>query len=115
MPLLQNPPSDYIGGRFTPIPGDAIASRDPAKPSRIIWSGSPKSEHVDRAVAAARQALSEWAATSLDERSAFLKRWAEIVTRRSGDIAGLITDEMGKTLSESLAEAKLLADKVAIT
>ncbi|HVP73768.1 MAG TPA: aldehyde dehydrogenase family protein, partial [Phycisphaerales bacterium] len=115
MPPLQHPSSDYIAGRFLPIPGVSIASRDPSNPSRIIWSGSPNLAHVDQAVAAARGTLPAWAAASLDDRVALLKRWAEITTRRAGDIASLITDEMGKTLSESLAEAKLLADKVAIT
>jgi len=115
MPPLQHPSSDYIAGRFLPIPGVSIASRDPSNPSRIVWSGSPNLAHVDQAVAAARGALPVWAAASLDDRVALLKRWAEITSRRAGDIASLITDEMGKTLSESLAEAKLLADKVAIT
>jgi succinylglutamic semialdehyde dehydrogenase len=115
MSVLRNPPSNYIAGRFIPIPGDTIASRDPADPSRIIWSGAPDSAHVDQAVAAAREAFPEWAATSLDERIAFLKLWAEMTSKRANDIAGLITDEMGKTLADSQAEAKLLSDKVNIT
>lgn len=115
MSALHHPPSDYIAGRFVPIPGEAICSRDPADPARIVWSGAPDPAHVEQAVAAARSALPAWAATPLDDRIAFLKRWAEIAARRAADIAGLITDEMGKTLSESLGEAKLLADKVAIT
>ena len=110
--ILQHPPSDYIGGRFAPLPGETIASRDPAEPSRVIWCGSPDPAHVDQAVAAARQASPQWAATSLEQRIAFLKRWADSTLKRAADIASLITDEMGKTLAESLAEAKLLGDKV---
>lgn len=115
MTALRHPPSDSINGKFVAIPGDAIASRDPSNPSRIVWGGKPNPAHIDQAVAAARAALPRWAATPLDERITLLKRWAEITTKRAADIAGLITDEMGKTLSESQAEAKLLADKVAIT
>lgn len=115
MHALHNPASDYINGRFVSIPGDGIASRDPAAPSRVVWSGSPNSAHIDQAVVAARDALPNWANASLEDRMTVLKRWAEVTTKRAKDVAGLITDEMGKTLSESMAEARLLADKVAIT
>lgn len=115
MSLLQHPSSNYIGGRFVAIPGESIVSRDPADPSRIVWSGSPIASLVDDAVAAARKACPEWAATPLEQRIIFLKRWAEITTKRAADIAGLITDEIGKTLAESMLEAKLLGEKVNIT
>jgi len=110
-----NPPSDYIAGRFIPIPGDRVLSRDPSNPSHIVWSGSPRVEHVDLAMSAARSALPAWSAASLDQRIAALRRWQSVAQKHIDRIAGVITDEMGKTLAESRLEAKLLADKVDIT
>ncbi len=115
MSLLRHSSSDYIDGRFVSVAGDVIASRDPANTARVVWSGTPNPAHVDLAVAAARAALPHWSSRPMDDRVALLKRWGEITSKRANEIAGLITDEMGKTLSESLAEAKLLADKVSIT
>ena len=43
---LERPPSQYVGGAFVPIPGDAIVSRDPARPSRVVWAGTPRLEDV---------------------------------------------------------------------
>lgn len=108
-------PRNYINGEWLPIDGDAIASRDPAQPDRVIWSGGPDPAHVNVAVQAAREAMPAWAALSLDERAEFLKRWKDVTGRRAGDLAGLITDEMGKTLAESTFEAKALGSKVDIT
>jgi succinylglutamic semialdehyde dehydrogenase len=107
--------SDWIGGRWLPIPGDAVRSQDPAAPDRVIWSGTPRMRHVEAAVDAARQAFPAWRALGFDARAALLRRFAECCARHAERLARTITLEMGKTLAESRAEAKLLQDKVAIT
>ncbi len=112
---LEHPPSSYINGRFVPVEGDALVSTDPARPDRVVWSGSPPPEHLDQAVGAARAALADWFARSIDERAEVLRGWQKAVRDDAERIAGVITDEMGKTLTESRAEAKLLGDKVDIT
>jgi succinylglutamic semialdehyde dehydrogenase len=112
---FRQTPSDYIDGGFVPIPGDAVVSRNPAQPEQVIWSGAPNIAHVDEAVRAARSALGAWSSASLEDRAAVLRQWAQITTANAHRIAELITDEMGKTLAESLMEAKALADKVSIT
>ena len=111
----SRPPSDYIGGAWRAIAGDAVQSRDPAAPDRVIWSGTPKVQHVHEAVAAARGAFPAWRALGLEARGALLRRFAEACARHAERLARTITAEMGKTLAESRAEAKLLQDKVAIT
>jgi hypothetical protein len=40
---------NLIGGRWIPVPGDAMASRMPAAPARVVWSGTPASSQVDEA------------------------------------------------------------------
>ena len=47
--------------------------------------------------------------------SAVLRKWAEVTGKHVERVAGMITDEMGKTLAESRFEAKALAEKVEIT
>lgn len=115
---LQSSPSDFVGGRFVALPSgaaDEIVVRDPADPSRVVWSSGTALDHVDAAVRAARSALPAWARLSIDERTAALKAYAAAVTTHVDRIADRITLEMGKLRSESILEAKLLAEKVAIT
>ena len=112
---LRHPPSNYINGRFEAIPGSAIQSRNPAQPDQMIWSGNPGEAAVDQAVGAARNAFVAWSATSFEQRAALLRKWAEITTANAQRIAELITDEMGKTIGESLIEARALGEKVNIT
>src|SRR5688572_6436740 len=107
--------ADYINGRFVPIPGDALVSTNPAQSDQVMWSGAPDAGHVQEAIAAAEAAFEPWAAKSFEERAAMLRRWAEVTSRNAQRIAELITDEMGKTLGESMIEAKALAEKVNIT
>jgi succinylglutamic semialdehyde dehydrogenase len=92
-----------------------IVSTNPAAPDEVIWRGTPVPEQVDEAVAAARAAAPEWAATPLEERIMLLQRWQEVTTARAEEVAGLICDEMGKTMAEALFEAKALAGKVDVT
>ena len=108
-------PSDFIGGRWVAIPGDAVQSRDPAAPDQVVWSGSPRVQHVGDAVAAARNAFAGWRSFEFEARVALLRRFSEACGRHAERLARTITAEMGKTLAESRAEAKLLQDKVAIT
>ena len=52
---LAQAPSDYIDGAFRPLSGDGIVTRDPARPSGVVWSGSPVAAHAEEAAAAARR------------------------------------------------------------
>lgn len=111
-------PADLVDGRWVPLSGEgagALESVNPAQPRETVWRGVPRSEHVGQAVAAARRALPLWAALSLEARGERLRAYAELCTRAVPEMAALITREVGKTLAESTLEAKLLAEKVAIT
>lgn len=114
-PALAHAPSDFINGRWIELTGDSIVSTNPANPSEVLWRGGSRMSHVDDAVRAAREAFPAWAATSLEDRIAVLRRWQKVTTQHAETLARLITDEMGKTLAESLFEAKALAGKVDIT
>lgn len=110
-------PADLVGGAWLPLDceGDAIESRNPAQPSQVVWRGVPRSEHASQAVAEARRAQAAWAALSRESRAECLRAYAERCKAAVPRLAELITREVGKTIAESTAEARLLADKVSVT
>ena len=112
---LTHGPAHLIGGAWKDIPGASVASRNPAHPSRVVWSGSPSPGDVDDAVRAARAALPAWSRTPLEERARVLRRFQAIAKDRKDALADLICEETGKAMWESAAEAGLIACKVDIT
>jgi len=109
---LNHPPGDLIGAEAAPLAGDALRSHNPARPNETIWEGSPITDRVDQAVAAARRAFPEWSRFSMDRRLDALRAFQRLVHRRLDDITALIRDEVGKAQWEAQAEAKALAAKV---
>ncbi|HLO20752.1 MAG TPA: aldehyde dehydrogenase family protein, partial [Sphingomicrobium sp.] len=61
------------------------------------------------AAAAAHQAFLKWRRTSFAERSAVIRKTAEILRARRDEFARLMTDEMGKTLTDGRAEVEKCA------
>lgn len=112
---LRRPPANLVNGEWREIPGDALTSTNPARPSEVVWSATPDASHLNDAVAAARAALPAWARTSIEQRIAVLRRYKQLAAERVDEIAGLLCDETGKAMWECVGEAKLLAGKVDIT
>ena len=69
------------------------------------WTDAEVDSALDRAVAA----QADWAARSLDERAAVLRRAAGVLRADAAELALLITREMGKPLAESAAEVEKCA------
>ncbi|HVA42426.1 MAG TPA: aldehyde dehydrogenase family protein [Acidimicrobiales bacterium] len=65
-----------------------------------VPEGTP--EDVDRAVAAARAAFDDWAAVSVEERAKYLQRITEGLQARMGDIATLVSQEVGMPTNLSM-------------
>jgi succinate-semialdehyde dehydrogenase/glutarate-semialdehyde dehydrogenase len=61
------------------------------------------------AAAAARRAFLDWRRTSFAERGAIIHKAADILRDRKDEFARLMTDEMGKTVTDSLAEVEKCA------
>jgi malonate-semialdehyde dehydrogenase (acetylating) / methylmalonate-semialdehyde dehydrogenase len=59
---------------------------------------------VDRAVSAAMAAFASWRHASLARRSKILFAFREIVVDRAAELAGIVTAEHGKVLSDALGE-----------
>ena len=61
------------------------------------------------AAAAARKSFESWRRTSFAERSAVIRKAAAVLRRRKDEFAGLMTEEMGKTLNDGRAEIEKCA------
>lgn len=111
----MNAGQNLIDGSWTPIPGDALQSHDPSRPAEPVWAGSPRVEDADAAVEAARRAFPAWRDAGMAKRTAVLRTLQGIMRARADELGALIMRETGKAQWDSLAEAKLLADKIDIT
>lgn len=114
-PSLRREACNLVGGEWTPIPGDSLVSRNPARPGEIVWSGAPDAAHVDAAVDAARVAFLAWSRWPRERRFAVLRRLRSIYQRDAQRLADLIRDETGKVAWDAAGEADALAAKIDIT
>jgi succinate-semialdehyde dehydrogenase/glutarate-semialdehyde dehydrogenase len=82
----------------------AYTSINPATGQQLrqypLWSAA----EVETALAGVAQATEGWQATGVDERCALMSRVAEVLRRRRDELAGLITQEMGKLFKEAQGE-----------
>lgn len=86
----------YIDGEWvSPANANAFDVIDPASEEAFAQISLGSSTDVDRAVAAARAAFPGWAATSLEERIALLKKLQEIMVSRNDEMGDIISMEMG--------------------
>ena len=67
---------------------------------------------VERAVAAAKRAFPEWAATDTEERAHILATAADLIEERAKDLAAVLTSEQGKPIAEARGEVTHLAHGV---
>ncbi|HKQ55529.1 MAG TPA: NAD-dependent succinate-semialdehyde dehydrogenase, partial [Methyloceanibacter sp.] len=77
---------------------------DPATGEEITTVPNLGAEDATRAIDAAARALPAWSAKTAKERAIVLKRWFDLVTAETENLAQLMTTEQGKPLAESRAE-----------
>jgi aldehyde dehydrogenase (NAD+) len=98
------------GAELADAPSTAVTARSPITGEDLFAVGAVDRDGVLAAVAAAREAFDAWRAVPAPVRGALVKRWAELLTEHKGDIADLITIEVGKIRSEALGEAQEMID-----
>ena len=107
--------SVLIHGLWSLGDGAELISTNPAN-GQMVWSGkSASAAQAAAAVASARSAFAGWAATPRQERIAILKRYQEILKARAELIAHTLSNETGKALWETKAEAASMAGKVDVS
>jgi 1-pyrroline-5-carboxylate dehydrogenase len=93
-----------IGG--TEVDGDDhFESVDPGRPDRIVGTATAATvEHADAAIGAAWAAFPAWAALSAESRAKAVVKVAEVMRRRTYELAALQTFEAGKNYAEAEAD-----------
>ena len=95
----------WVGGKATGGRSDRTASVfNPATGRQQAEVLLADKEDVDAAVAAAKDAFASWSQSSLSKRTKILFAFRELLNRHAEEIAGLITDEHGKVLSDAKGE-----------
>lgn len=105
----------FINGQWVSGQGDAFDSLNPVT-QQAVWQGTSADENdVDAAVSAARLAFKDWKKTSVDERIAICRRFAELLKENTDALAYVIGSETGKPLWESRTEVATMVAKVEIS
>ena len=95
----------YVDGEWIAAhDGKSTPVSDPATGRVIGTVPSLGLEETRRAIAAAERALPAWRAKTAKERAAILRRWFELVTAHTDDLAYIMTREQGKPLAEAKGE-----------
>ena len=87
----------------------AVVTFNPATGERLAEYPALTDADVDAALDRAAAAQAGWAELSFADRSAVLRRAAEVLRSRVEQLALLVTREMGKPLAESRAEVEKCA------
>jgi len=101
--LLRN--QCYIDGQWVDADsGKTLAVTNPATGELLGTVPSVGAAETRRAIEAANAAWPAWRAKTAKERSAILRKWAELMMINQEDLAVIMTAEQGKPLSESRGE-----------
>ncbi|HEY3798162.1 MAG TPA: aldehyde dehydrogenase family protein [Caulobacteraceae bacterium] len=86
----------YIDGKWVePTELKTLDVENPATEETAGKIALGNAADVDKAVAAARKAFATWSQTTLEERIAVMERIIAEYTKRQGDLAAAVTEEMG--------------------
>ena len=93
---MNNTNKFYIDGEWVaPSGSETLDVINPATEEPIAQIAMGTKADVDRAVSAAKDAFKSFSQTTVEERSDLLSRIIECYKARMGDIAGIVSQEMG--------------------
>ncbi|MFZ1755327.1 MAG: aldehyde dehydrogenase family protein [Caldilineaceae bacterium] len=90
--------------------GETFANHNPANGELLGHFPSATTEDTQRAIDAAKEALSGWANTPPPARAAILDKASKIIDRRGDEFAKALTREEGKTFAEARGEVNRARD-----
>ncbi|PWT77919.1 MAG: methylmalonate-semialdehyde dehydrogenase (CoA acylating) [Bacteroidetes bacterium] len=103
--MKYSPVQNFVNGKMVETTGnrflEVISPMDGSVLSVVRLSVK---EDLDRAVDAAKKAYPAWSKTPIKERVQVFFRYKQLLERNANDLAQLISEENGKTLSEANAE-----------
>lgn len=94
----------FINGRQVEAPGTGLAVTNPATGAEIASLSVADATLVNDAVTSARAAFDPWQRTPPQRRAAIIRDCHQRVLDHRDQIAGVITEEHGKTLEDALGE-----------
>jgi aldehyde dehydrogenase (NAD+) len=101
---MENTNKFYINGEWVePSTSETLEVINPATEEAIASIAMGGKEDVNKAVAAAKAAFESFSQTSVEERSALLGRIIECYKARMGDIAAVVSQEMGAPIGLATA------------
>ena len=86
-----------------------IISKNPYNGEILKEHHEFSSEEINAAIGKAENAFAEWKQTSFEERATLLRKVAEELVKNKDEYASTITKEMGKPISQSVAEIEKCA------
>ncbi len=102
---------NYIGGEWLPAQtGATFETVNPATEGVIASVARSGAADVDAAVQAAKLAYKDWRLTPAPRRGEILFKVAQLLQERKEDLARLMTQEMGKVLSEARGDVQEAID-----
>jgi acyl-CoA reductase-like NAD-dependent aldehyde dehydrogenase len=100
--FVKSPHSFFIGGKWTrPSSNDTLSVISPVTEEVVATFAEGKEQDMDRAVAAAREAFDNgpWPRMSVQERSKYLLKVAELLKARHQELAEAWTTQVGAVIS----------------
>ena len=112
MILMKTDYKNYIGGQWVDsASGNKIEVTNPALCKQVLATCQDSNkEDIDRAVAVASEAFKTWRKVPAPKRGEIMFKAAEILLRDKEDIAKIMTQEMGKPLSETRGDVQEAID-----
>ena len=103
----------FIDGEWTAgTSGKSEPIINPATGKTLARLAHASTADLDRALAAADKGFKQWRAVSAFERYKVLRKAADLMRERAGEIGELMTLEQGKPLVEAKGEAMSAADLI---
>jgi len=87
----------------------SMRSINPASGETIKEYDSWDDAHLDRVLQSCSEIADAWAETAIEERCQLMRKAAVVLRQRRDELAGIITQEMGKLIKESRAEIEKCA------
>ena len=102
---------NYIGGEWVEAAdGETFETKNPATGEALGVFPSSGVEDMDRAVAAAKGAYEHWRLVPAPKRGEILFRVAQLFAERKDELAGEMTQEMGKVRPEAAGDVQEAID-----
>nr|WP_218101767.1 CoA-acylating methylmalonate-semialdehyde dehydrogenase [Paenibacillus allorhizosphaerae] len=98
---------NYIGGEWVEsVSGQLDAVPNPATGETLAYVPISSKEDVNRAVASAKAAFAQWKQVAVPRRARILFKYQQLLVEHWEELAQLVTQENGKSLSEAYGEVQ---------